>query len=250
MSRLAPVLWHSGRVALRPDMQRMRRGLERVLSPATATGAIFEALDRWQHGVPADRDAVLALIRGPLTEVLRERVGVDRTAALVRSLEAELEGAGATDLDVDVEIEDEIEDIPETVQMTAVPHPVSVLIVGATDEFARRLVTALGEDRVKVETVRDEWQVRHAVFSGSPLVVVVDACAPPAVRPPELAELLAQVPEATLPILWGNETDYGKAMRAKGLGQRVVSLPRSEGIEPLFDLVLSRHQRISAVPPA
>jgi hypothetical protein len=214
-----------------------------------ATAVLFDALDRWGRGVPASSDEMLELVRGPLAQILDQRLGVDTREQIVSAIEERLVGAGAGELELDIDLEDEEDS--RTAQMAAVPHPVSVVVVSANDEFAKRLLLAIGEDRVYPHTVSDEQAFRHATFSASPLLAIVDGAEPPSIPAPKLVAALRGLPDRTLAVVWAPETTYGREVRARmeSAGDEALFLDRAEGIEPLLDLVLSRFKRASTMPP-
>lgn len=228
----------------------MRETLEGTLAPAVATATLFEALDRWGRGIPADTAQVLELVRGPLATLLDSRLGPESARELIAAVEQRLSAQLPADLDVDVDVADDDEGV-KTTQMSAVPHPVSVLVVSASKIFGERLLTVLGDDRVYPHTVTDEPAFRHAMFSAAPLIAVVDTTHPPAIRPPVLAAALRGLPKQTVAVVWSTETDYGRETRVRleQTDNDVVFLERKEGIEPLLDLVLSRYKRASTLPP-
>lgn len=246
------------------DVQRLRAGLESALSPAVATAVLFDALDRWDRGIPADEAELRDLLHGPLSAILEERFGADRRDGLIAEVEARLDplarAEGPTDtteddaleLEIDLdESEDDVDDGARTAQMMAVPHPVSVLVVGRAEAFGERVLAAVGRERARVHTADDERSLRHATFSANPLIVVVDASAPPDIRPPELATALRGLPDATLAVVWAEDTEYGREtrLRVEHAGADVLFLPRTEGIDPLLDLILSRFARAGTIPP-
>lgn len=232
---------------LRAEVQLVREALEGALAPAVATRVLFDALDRSGRGVPASPEEVLELVRGPLAAILEHRLGTDASDELVRSIEARV-GALAGEVEVDVELDEE--DESRTSQMAAVPYPVSVVVVSASDELAARLLAAIGEARVHPHTARDEQGFRHATFSMSPLLAIVD-CAHPSIGARALAAALRGLPDRTLAVVWGEETPYGRDLRARleADGARALFLDRAEGNGPLLDLVLSRFKRPSTIPP-
>lgn len=243
-------LWHTRVVSLRAEVQLVREVLDSALAPSLATAVLFDALDRWGRGVPSSSDEMLELVRGPLAAILAQRLGAESRDQIVSSISERLialDGAGALELDIDLEDGDD----SRTSQMAAVPHPVSVVVVSASDEFAGRLLTAIGDERVYPHTVSDEAAFRHATFSASPLLAIVDGAAPPSISAAALVAALRSLPDRTLAIVWGDETPYGREVRARieSAGDDALFLARSEGIEPLLDLVLSRFERASSLPP-
>ncbi len=228
----------------------MREVLANELAPAMATAILFDALDRWGRGVPADSAQMLELVRGPLASILTERLGAERSTSLIEMIELRLQDAPDEDLELDIEFGEDDEDTG-TALVAAVPHPVTVLVVSASDGFSERLLTTLGPIRVYPHTVSDEAAFRHASFSMVPLIAVVDAVDAPAIRPPSLAKAMKSLPNATLGVLWGDETEYGRELRRRLEDEKTetVFLDRKDGIEPFFDLVLSRYKKASVRPP-
>ena len=261
---------------MKAEVQLVREVLEGALAPAVATSVLFEALDRWDRGIPADAGEVLELVRGPLALALARKLDEDGASQLVAILEARLvqsapppsssDAASDSDFEVDVEIDleedlvspfvDAEDELTSTTQMAAVSHPVSVLVVSGELQFGLLLKATLGEDRVHTLTVKDDAALRHATFSANPQLVVVDATAPPNMRSDELAAALTRLPDATLPVLWALDTPFGRETRSQiqgghpqSGGMRTLFLEREEGIEPLLDLILSRFRRRSTIPP-
>lgn len=239
-------------VSLRADVQLVRETLEGALAPAVATAVLFDALEHWGRGIPADSGEVLELVRGSLARILDQRLTPDTRDALLAALEERLvELTSAADIELDIDLDEDDEDDTRTSQMAAVPHPVSVLVVSASDGFGSRLLTAIGANRVHPRTVGDENGLRHATFSLSPLVTVLDACAPPNIRAAAAAMALKGLPDRTLAVVWGADTAYGHEVqvRLEQAGARAICLARAEGIEPLLDVVLSRFKQPSSMPP-
>lgn len=236
-------------MAQRPELQIVRDVLAAV-GPEAST-ALFDALERAGGDPPGTRAEVVEIVRAHLAVALAAR-GVAQAPALIAEIIARIEASPAVPddaVDVDVDVEDFEEG--KTTQMTAVPHPVSVLVASASESFANRLLAVLGEDRVYPFTVADETALRHATFSAAPLVLVVDATAPPAIDAGAMASAMRGLPRQTTPVVWSQDTDYGRALRGK-LEQhhtQALFLSRTEGIEPLLDVVLSRRKQSSSFPP-
>ena len=75
---------------MKAEVQLVREVLEGALAPAVATSVLFEALDRWDRGIPADAGEVLELVRGPLALALARKLDEDGASQLVAILEARL----------------------------------------------------------------------------------------------------------------------------------------------------------------
>ncbi|MEZ4337399.1 MAG: hypothetical protein R3B82_12320 [Sandaracinaceae bacterium] len=228
----------------------MRETLEGVVEPSVATSVLFESLSRWGRGVPKGPEQVLELVRGPLRELLERRIGPEAEPALATLIAQLEELVGSDDLEVEIDLDDPEADQAMTAQMYAVSVPVVVLVVAGYREFATRLVMALGGERVHTLTVGDIEELRRTTFSANPQIVVIDAAQPAAIRPADLARAILGLPDRVISFVWGEETSYGRELRVRidQLGASTLYLDRTEGIEPLLDLVLSRF-RTSTIPP-
>lgn len=232
------------RVAVEAEIQLVRESLEGILEPKTATAVLFSALSTWDKGVPENADEVLEFVRGSLKALLHERIGPSAESALERLEQQLLQiAAGEDDLSVEIDLDEGAdEEDAMTVVTKAVSLPVSVLVLAGDSEFALRLTASIGLDRVHAYTVADVAELRHATFSENPLLVVVNAAHPPEEHPAHVASAIRGLPDATLAVVWGQETSYGREVQAhiEQLGSDALFLDRDEGIEPLLDLVLSR----------
>lgn len=230
------------------DVQKVRTALESALPASIATSVLFEALSAWNRGIPADAEELLELVRGPLAAALARKIGA-RADAIIAAIEGEL--VGKDELEVEVTLDSmEGDALADTAQMRAVAHPVSVLVVSASEEFAERIDAALGRERVQARTVSTIDAMRHASFSAIPVFVVVDATSLGAIAERDLAKALEGLPDATLGVVWGTDTSAGRDLRSRleRDDNRVILLSRSDGIEPLLDLVLSRFSRRGSLP--
>jgi hypothetical protein len=230
--------------------------LEGALPATIATSVLFEALSAWDRGIPADAAELLAFTRGPLSEILTRRVGA-RAEAIVGAIVLSIDELEGGELEIEVTIASAEGDaradladtaLADTAQMRAVAHPVSVLVVSAGADFADRVDAALGPERVQTRTVSTIEAMRHASFSAIPVFVVVDATSLGSIPARDLAKALLGLPDATLGVVWGTDTSAGRDLNARLDGGKVVLLSRSEGIEPLLDLVLSRFTRTNRLP--
>jgi hypothetical protein len=228
----------------RSELVMVREVLEGVVSPAVATSVLFEALEASGRPPPATLDEMRTFAEGPLDAALRKRLR-DGDASQVRVLVGELFeralGGDGGDVDIDVDLGDD--DATATAQMSVVTRPVPVVVLSATPQFAERLHACLGEDRVKSIPASDEATLSKGVFAYSALVVVIDAVAPARVDGAALAAALRRLPNGATTVIWGSETEHGHSLvetLVRG-GASAITLDRGEGIEPLLDLVLSRH---------
>lgn len=241
-------------MSLRDQVQLVRESLEGILEPTVATAVLFDALSRWGKGVPSSVGDVLELVRGPLTALLHARLGPEASRTTLAALEEQLLQIEALegDLEVEIDFDDEDDDAAMTVQMVAVAHPVSVLVVADGGDFGARLTAAIGAERVYAHVANDVAALRHAVFSASPLIVVIDCAHPIGETAATIGQAIRRLPDAMLSVIWGEETPLGQGLRAEvgDLKTACLFLDSQGGIEPLHDLILSRFQRRqSTLPP-
>jgi hypothetical protein len=226
----------------------VREALEGVVSPTIATTLLFDALEASGKPPPSTIEEMRAFAHGPLDEAVRRRMRDDEAseirtrvgALFARAMASEL--PLSLDVDVDLGMEGDGDDATATAQMTVVKRPVPVVVLSARGEFADRLVVCLGEDRVKTIAVADEAALSKAVFAYSALVVVLDGVMPVPVDEAALAAALRRLPNGATTIVWASETEGGAALAGslERHGTSVVTLGKSDGIEPLLDLILSR----------
>ncbi len=223
----------------------MREVLEGAVAPELATQIMFEALDVVGR-VPSSSEEVMSFCRGPLRSGVASRLGDDIAAIILERLEQVLTTGDRTGTDIPIDIDfDDAEPSVTAVMTTVWRQPVSVLVLASTKDFAERLFAALGATRVTVRTVATEAEIQKGIFSAAPLLVLVDATAPPNLARGVVATSFRALPDNALPVVWGRETEYGEglavALEAAGIGTS-NSLRFSDGIGPLLDLVLSRSQ--------
>jgi hypothetical protein len=211
---------------------------------------MVRALGRREGGVPQNLDEVAEFVDGPLREELAANADPDVVDEVVERISGIFEkhraGGAAYEIDVDLEIEEMStgEGTDTATMPVAERDPVRVLVASSGDEIADRLLASLGRRRVAPTVVADEPALRKQVFAMEPLLVLVDCDAPPRSDATEIARALAGLPRNTLPIVWAVDAPYGRVL-AVALASRsveAVRIPKRDGIEPLLDLVASRHQ--------
>ena len=224
----------------------VREALERVLEPQLCAKIVFAALDRFGQ-VPVNKAEVAALVRGPLAEAIANHVDPERQQAVHQALSHAQRPKGSAGSDFDVDVDVDVEHAGFGLATAVAPlsgyNPVPVLVVAGSRRFGDQVLASLGPGRVKPAYALDETSLRHATFATAPLLVIIDASDPPrgAVQP--LAAALRSLPQHMTTIVWACETPYGEVLvRAlQALAVSPVLLSRHEGLEPLFDLVLSRY---------
>jgi hypothetical protein len=223
----------------RPELRLVREKLESVLAPALAQSALFEALAEAGGRPPTSRDAVVALIEGPLCKALSRRLDAEDLDALVKEIVETVERvfAAAPPLAKGRPRELEI-----TLEITRGKGAVGVLVFSGSDDLAARLEVALGPDRVAARTCTNRNEVESLLRGNVPPILLVDSVDFPPIEPVELAELLASAPRGTVRAIWGADLGYGSVVLGELVERRAPATPldRREGIDPLLDLVRSR----------
>lgn len=233
----------------RAEMVLLREALEGVVAPEVATALLFDALERSGKSPPSTLEETRAFAAHALADAIRRRESPEDASQILERIDAMFEraidGDGvAVDVEVDEAAFDEDENPNATMQMAVVQQPVPVVVLGAGGTFAERLTACLGGDRVHAVGVAEAGAFRKAIFSYSPLIVLVDGTSPAAMEPSVLTEMLRTLPDSAMPVLWGAETGWSRAVLPdlEAAGIPLVTLVRSEGIEPLCDLVLARYR--------
>ena len=231
-----------------PSLTRiLRRTLEGALDTRAASAILFEALSAAGNRVPQTRAEVLAVVRGPLHEVLARRFAADVAEELVGRIEEEL----APRVEDPVTLEQPLDELAAETRRddaTATFHTadgvVPVLVVAAGRGFESRLAVALGERRAAPFTVSSHEALGYAMRDSAPPVFLVDASDFPRIDTRHLLAAGAALPPTTTCVLWGAELPYGKSFaRAITTQERPwVTLELREGIAPLLDLIRSRRR--------
>lgn len=103
-----------------------------------------------------------------------------------------------------------------------------------------------------MQLARDEPTLRRLTFADAPLVALIDGEDPPAIEAAALASALAAMPEKIVRVLWAADVPMAAAL-ARALDRRgtyVLRVARNDGLDPLLDLVRSRHEASGRPDPA
>jgi hypothetical protein len=224
----------------------LRRLLEEALGARVASAVLFEAVSAAGQQVPQSTDEVLAVVRGPLREVLTQRYNAAMSGQLVRRVEGELAPYEEL-MTEEVELEELVAETRQdesTKSVKTEDRAVPVVIVAAGYGFEHRLAVALGENRVAPLTVRSHEGLRAALAQQVPPIFVVDATDFPAIDPNRLMATAEMLPSTTACVMWGADLPYGRNLARTIQRQARVwtLLELREGIEPLLDLVRSRRR--------
>lgn len=237
----------------------MAEALSEAEGPATA-----ESLHQLVHGqlqsnlsgrIPDEvRDALMARLNqivGPSQVGTRPRATIPdnpETARLFATHPETRTGARATDLElkIDSEIPMDFEHDPQATERLqfAGRRSVPVVAVAATESLERSLRGELRQS-FSCRTVRSDAELRKAAFSDAPLLVIVDASDPPRSDVRALAIAIQKLPNNVVTVIWGSERRFGTTLLAalEGTKARLVRVPKSEGLDPLLDLIASRRDQ-------
>lgn len=220
-----------------PEIRLIRETVEGVLHPATAASVLFDALQE-AGGVPGSPEDVLALVRGPLTRRLVERLGEETTQSLLDQLELMLRAIVAAPKVR--KRPSRHEDTTRSVELSSETLPVYVL--ASSRAFADKLAAALGPHIMSAVLVTDDAMLADRLETVAPAFVLLDASDFPAIDPGALATRLAGVATDVVKAVWGADLPYGMAALAAAQEQGLALTPfdRREGIEPLMDMIRSR----------
>lgn len=229
------------------EVRLVREVLEGVLAPRLASVVMFETL---ADPLPESPRELLVVIRGRLNQSLARRVGLEDANAVVRRIESLLDpaakapipAAGAAAAGERAATGERSLDPDATMSIPLSTRPVTVLVVAGGALLERRLAASLGPQRVAPSSVSDEATLRRYAASRGIALVLVDATDFASIDPRVVATSLAALPPATARAVWGAELPYGRSVvrACEAAGATVIALERSEGFEPLVDLVRSR----------
>ena len=109
--------------------------------------------------------------------------------------------------------------------------------------IAVRLRAALGGIQIQVVSAADVPTAQTAATKENPEVIVIDALAPIS-DPDAVMDFLAALPQTTTSVLWGEEQPFGRDLKHQAVQRRLklTTVERSEGVDPVLDLIRSRHR--------
>lgn len=232
----------------RQAIDRLRTALEKTHSSAATSSLLFEALAGWRGPVPATSEELLKLIHGPLAETLIRRAGAAEARRLLGQILETVQDApkvttGSAASDSAVGGERQPDDDPDRTQAVPIARdPVEVVVVGASEHFAQRLLAVLGPKRIRSRAVTDPARLKN--LEPIPALVVIDSQDFPATEPTAIVSAMTGLPATTSALLWGAHLPYGRmvAKSFKEQGRPLVPLTQEHGIAPLLDLIRSRRR--------
>ncbi|HJL19468.1 MAG TPA: hypothetical protein RMH99_27645 [Sandaracinaceae bacterium LLY-WYZ-13_1] len=223
-----------------PEIRLIRETLEGVLHPSTASTVFFEALQATGGSLPRAPEQVTALVRGPLTDALNERLGEDMAASVLEPLSEQLEAVLAP-RPRKPRKRPSRHDEP-TRDLMLVDEVLPVFVLGGGPGFAAQLQATLGPHVMSAVTAHDLPTLRDRLAQIDPRVVLVDASDFPPIEPAELVDELARLPAEVVKAIFGADLPYGQSLLDAGqrAGLSLTPFDRREGVEPLMDLIRSR----------
>jgi hypothetical protein len=211
----------------------VREELSSVVEDNVAGSLLFGALELGRlDDLPADAEALVEFVRGPLRDVTSRRIGEARAhqvcERIARILEKGMDrkfGDAAT---------------RRTAKLELGSGPLTVLVI-SRGPLAVWLRVALAPDFVDVRSLAGLSTSKGLLERLTPALVIVDAGEALHEEPGAVAAWLGGLlPEAR--VLWGTDspwaTDLCATLDRKGV--EYVPVDRREGVEPLLDLVRSR----------
>jgi hypothetical protein len=214
--------------------QVILEALEGFVDPPVASIVVYLGLEvAEREEPPRGKVELMEFVRGPLYQVLKKKLDDETSAKAVDSILAAIEDAAAGDTRAFG---------GRTMEVSIADGPVRVLVCSTNRVLPVRLRAALGPERVTVANAVDVPTAQSLVEDIRPLVVIVDAAAPPSTAEGPMADLVRALPASCTLLLWGRELEWGKALAGALTQSEVEFTPveRVEGVEPLLDLIRSR----------
>jgi hypothetical protein len=243
----------------------LRTVLERHVSLEVAQKILFAALSRLGSGeeLPRSHDALMRFIVGPLSYVLRERLGTndasDILTALVAALSSAADSLPPSDLsrnsdeyEIDVEVDTfgldpndpfgEARDTLEVPTSSALGDTLRLMIIARTTRLAKWIRAAFGVERVTTAVSTNLRDCSERLVSFAPDIVIIDGQDVTEVDPRLLAAVFSEAARTTLVIVWATDQPGGSAIRAAfdRVSADHTPIPRSAGFEPMLDYIRAR----------
>ena len=205
--------------------QLIRESLEGVLS-RDRVSLVLASLAR-HHGVPRTQKDAIEWVRGPLREELSALLSEDASLPVIRDLLRTLGDDGRGDV---------------TRSFPVGPQAVQVAVVANGPTLTKSLWERLGPHCILPSHVQDADSLLE---ESSPAVIVIDCSDFPAIEPVPLVVALRTFKDSCTRVLLGADLPYGgpltEALSIRNV--KFVSIPASEGEEPLLDLIRSRQEQ-------
>jgi len=219
-----------------PEIRLIRETLEGVMHPSTASSVFFEALQAGGGSLPDDARAAVELVNGPLRSGLADRLGKDAGDTIADQLAELLSRVGR-----------EVRKRPsrhdqQTRAISLSNDTLPVFVLTASRQLVDRLHAALGPIMSPV-IVTDSEVLRIRLTQIKPAFVLVDASEFPAIEPDDLVSQVSMLESGVIRAVWGSDLPYGQGVMDAALkrGCPITTFDRREGVEPLIDVIRSRH---------
>jgi len=218
-----------------PEIRLIREALEGVLHPSTASTIFFEALQANGGSLPKSTQEAIDMVNGPLRAGLAEKLGSD----------------GAT---LANQIAMRLSSIPRPVRKKPSRHDeqtrsldlsgetLPVYVLTSSKNLVSQLHASVGPKVMSPLLIGDALTLRTRLVQISPSFVLIDASDFPAIEPDELARELSALESSVVKAVWGSDLPYGQGVMnaAHQLGFSLTPFDRSEGVEPMLDVIRSR----------
>jgi hypothetical protein len=214
----------------------IREAIEGVVAPKMAAAILFDALElEGSDSLPSSKDALLAFVLGSLRAVVIRRLGTAEASEVVQRIKKTVEtvseaGDGGRVSSV------------ATLEIEVGTGPVRVLVLSKTTSMAVRLRAALGGFQIQVASASDTGAARTVGKRLDPEIIVIDADAP--ISDADGVMLFIEtLPMTSTSVLWGEDQTFGRTLKHEAVQRRVklTTVDRSEGVDPVLDLIRSRH---------
>ncbi len=218
-----------------PEIRLIRETLEGVLHPSAASTIFFEALQASGGSLPKGTQEAIDMVNGPLRGALEEKLGddggviADQLAMMLSSIPRAVRKRPSRH-----------DEQTKTMQLSDQTLPVYVLT--SSKDLVARLHASVGPKVMSPLLISDALTLRTRMVQLAPSFVLIDASDFPAIEPRELAEELSTLDAKVVKAVWGADLPYGQGVMdaAHQLGFSLTPFDRSEGVEPMLDVIRSR----------
>lgn len=199
----------------------LREALEAKIG-SLATTLLSESIARSGGRSPEDLPGVLLFLHGAVRAGIQQELGTEEGEALIEHLDERLRSAVQTP-------SSRFRASRPTRDLPRVSGPVGVRVESGTPTLATLLVVSLGANRLEA--------VSAERLEGA--LLIVDASDPPGTS---VDTLVARAKEASLTLLWANESLYGRELSIafSQAGVAHAGFDTAGGIEPLMDVLRAR----------
>lgn len=241
-----------------PEIRLIRQALEGAIASPLVSPVLFDALDLFGKELPETLEDLVLLVEGPLRQALASRVGETNASRISNEISGMLAGRRDPQPPRSDEPFPPVSSLPPadeasgthrrereaTRSLPVLRQPVTVMVISSGTSLVRRLQAALGPERVYAWPAHHLQEIAHTFSAGEPAMALVDASDFPMVPPQDLARGLVDAPRTAVCALWAVDMPYGKKLSAAAvsLNVQLATISRSDGVEPLLDLIRSRQQ--------